>query len=62
VGTGGIPAAFAAEFEALEVARCLRAGLTESQLLPRAETVSSMRILDRVRPMIGLRYPAEERR
>jgi hypothetical protein len=50
------------QFEALEVARCLRAGLTESPLLPLAETISIMGILDRVRSMIGLRYPSEERR
>jgi predicted dehydrogenase len=50
------------QFEALEVARCLRAGLTESPLLPLAETISIMGILDQVRSMIGLRYPSEERR
>jgi hypothetical protein len=30
------------QFEALEVARCLRAGLSESPLLPLAETISIM--------------------
>jgi predicted dehydrogenase len=36
-------------YEAAEVARCLRAGLTESPLMPLAETLSVMRTLDAVR-------------
>jgi predicted dehydrogenase len=36
-------------YQAAEVARCLRAGLTESPLMPLAETVSIMRTLDSVR-------------
>jgi hypothetical protein len=46
-------------FEALEVARCLRAGLTESPVMPLTETVSVMGTLDRVRAAVGLRYPGE---
>lgn len=36
-------------YQAAEVARCLRAGLTESPTMPLAETVSIMRTLDSVR-------------
>jgi predicted dehydrogenase len=44
--------------EAAEVGRCLRAGLTESPLLPLAETVAIMDTLDEVRRQIGLDYRA----
>jgi predicted dehydrogenase len=47
------------QFEALEVARCLREGLTESPILPLEETLSIMETLDRARAAIGLRYPGE---
>jgi predicted dehydrogenase len=47
------------EFEAAEVARCLRAGERESPAIPLAETLSVMGTLDRVRAAIGLRYPSE---
>lgn len=43
-------------FEAAEVHRCLRAGLTESTLVPLSETLAVMSILDRVRAQIGVRY------
>jgi predicted dehydrogenase len=43
-------------FEAAEVHRCLRAGLTESPLVPLAETLAVMSTLDRVRAEIGLTY------
>jgi predicted dehydrogenase len=48
------------QFEALEVARCLRAGLTESPILSLEETLSIMSTLDQARAAIGLRYPGEE--
>lgn len=43
-------------FEAAEVHRCLRAGLTESPLVPLAESLAVMETLDRVRAEIGLTY------
>lgn len=43
-------------YEAAEVHRCLRAGLTESPLVPLDETLAVMSTLDRVRAAIGLRY------
>lgn len=47
------------QFEALEVARCLHAGLIESPFMSLDDTVSIMGILDRVRRSVGLRYPGE---
>jgi predicted dehydrogenase len=43
--------------QAAEVGRCLRAGLTESPILPLDETVAIMETLDEVRRQIGLTYP-----
>ncbi|MFE9424723.1 Gfo/Idh/MocA family protein [Kitasatospora sp. NPDC006697] len=45
--------------EAAEVIRCLRAGLTESPLVPLDGTLAVMRTLDAVRERIGVRYPGE---
>ncbi|MEU6986300.1 Gfo/Idh/MocA family oxidoreductase [Streptomyces sp. NPDC046324] len=45
--------------EAAEVARCLRAGLTESPLVPLEGSLAVMRTLDAVRDRIGVRYPQE---
>jgi predicted dehydrogenase len=44
-------------YEAAEVARCLRDGLTESPVMPLDETVSIMETMDEVRAQIGLTYP-----
>ncbi|WP_426564473.1 Gfo/Idh/MocA family protein [Angustibacter sp. McL0619] len=44
-------------YEAAEVARCLREGLTESPVLPLDETVAIMATMDEVRAQIGLTYP-----
>ena len=46
-------------FEAAEVGRCLREGLTESPLVPHERTRSVMRTMDRLREEWGLRYPME---
>ena len=46
------------QYEAAEVQRCLRAGLTESPLVPHADTLEVMGMLDAVRAQIGVRYPA----
>ena len=39
-----------------EVTACLRAGRTESVLLPLDGTVAVMRVLDEIRDLIGVRY------
>lgn len=46
-------------FQAAEVARCVAAGLTESPLLPQAETVRIMETLDDVRRQLRMTYPGE---
>lgn len=45
--------------EAAEVMRCLRAGETESPLVPLDGSLAMMRTLDAVRDRIGVRYPSE---
>ncbi|MFG3493860.1 Gfo/Idh/MocA family protein [Streptomyces sp. NPDC047928] len=45
--------------EAIEVMRCLRAGETESPLVPLDGTLAVMRTLDAVRDRVGVRYPGE---
>jgi predicted dehydrogenase len=45
-------------YEAEEVMACLRAGRTESELIPLDDTLSVMRTLDTVRAQIGVAYPA----
>ncbi|GAA4878393.1 Gfo/Idh/MocA family oxidoreductase [Kitasatospora terrestris] len=45
--------------EAAEVIRCLRAGESESPLVPLDTTLAVMRTLDAVRDRIGVRYPGE---
>jgi predicted dehydrogenase len=42
-----------------EVARCLRAGLTESPLIPAADTIAILELLDGARADLGVRYPGE---
>jgi predicted dehydrogenase len=49
-------------YEAEEVMRCLRAGRTESPLVPLAGSLAVMSTLDTVRRQIGVTYPPPERR
>ncbi|MFC8515688.1 Gfo/Idh/MocA family protein [Streptomyces sp. NPDC057257] len=46
--------------EAREVMRALRAGETESPLVPLDGTLAVMRTLDTIREQIGVRYPGED--
>ncbi|GGZ70699.1 Gfo/Idh/MocA family protein [Streptomyces echinoruber] len=48
--------------EAREVMRALRAGETESPLVPLEGTLAVMRTLDAIRDRVGVRYPGEEPR
>jgi predicted dehydrogenase len=50
---------FGFRYEAAEVMACLRAGQTESQRMPLAETLAIVETMDRVREQIGLKYPFE---
>ncbi|WP_326603353.1 Gfo/Idh/MocA family oxidoreductase [Streptomyces sp. NBC_01799] len=47
------------QFEQAEVVRALRAGETESPLVPLDGSLAVMRTLDAVRDRIGVRYPAD---
>ncbi|WP_405684794.1 Gfo/Idh/MocA family oxidoreductase [Streptomyces sp. NBC_01387] len=47
------------QYEAAEVMRALRAGETESPLVPLDGTLAVMRTLDAVRDRIGVRYPVD---
>ncbi|MGI8907677.1 MAG: Gfo/Idh/MocA family protein [Candidatus Sumerlaeaceae bacterium] len=47
-------------YEASEVMRCVRAGLTESAILPLDETLDVMRTMDTLRRQWGLRYEADQ--
>jgi predicted dehydrogenase len=46
-------------YEAGEVAQCIRAGKLESDILPLSESLAVMRTLDKVRAQWGLKYPME---
>jgi predicted dehydrogenase len=46
-------------YQADEVGRCLRGGLTESPVMPLEETLAIMATMDEIRRQIGLRYPFE---
>lgn len=46
-------------YEADEVARCVRAGQLESPIMPLAETLDLMETMDRIRTQWGLVYPME---
>jgi predicted dehydrogenase len=46
-------------FQIAEVQRCLRAGETESPLVPLDETVAILELLDEVRAELGVHYPAD---
>ena len=45
--------------EAAEVARCVRAGKLESDIIPHNESISIVGILDDIRSQWSLKYPTE---
>lgn len=47
------------QYEAAEVMRAIRAGETESPLVPLDGSLAVMRTLDAIRDRIGVRYPAD---
>jgi hypothetical protein len=46
-------------FEAAELERRVRDGITPGSVLPASETLAIMRCLDDIRAQIGLSYPGE---
>jgi predicted dehydrogenase len=47
------------EYEIEEAMRCIRAGLAESPILPPAESLAVVELMDAMRARIGVRYPFE---
>lgn len=47
------------QYEAAEVQRCIREGLTESPAMPLDETLEIMRTMDDLRAQWGMKYPGE---
>ena len=47
------------EYQALEVERLLREGALESPLLPHAESIALLELMDEIRRRMGVRYPFE---
>jgi predicted dehydrogenase len=47
------------EYEIEEAMRCIRAGLTASPLLPPAESLAVVELMDAMRARLGVRYPFE---
>lgn len=43
-----------------EATHCIRAGLFESPVMPHAETLATLRWMDRMRRELGVRYPFEQ--
>ena len=50
------------EYEALECARCIEAGISESPEHPLAKTIETLGIMDEIRTQWNLVYPGEERK
>jgi hypothetical protein len=46
-------------YQAIEVANCVRAGKLESDVMPLDETLALMRTMDAIRSQSGLKYPTE---
>lgn len=49
------------QYEAAEVCRCLRAGKTQSDVMPLSESLAVLGTMDRLRAMWGLKFPTETR-
>ena len=47
-------------YEMREATRCIQQGLTESPVMPWADSVRQMAWLDAIREQIGVRYPGLE--
>jgi predicted dehydrogenase len=53
----GIGPGYGPEVE--EVERCLRAGLSQSPLIPQDDTIAILELLDEARAVLGVKYPSE---
>jgi predicted dehydrogenase len=50
------------EYQIAEVGRCLAAGKLQSSIMPWNESAAMTELCDRIRAIIGVRYPGDERR
>jgi len=48
------------QFEAMEAARCMLEGKTESPIMPLSETLTIMQTMDEIRHQLQLKYPMED--
>ncbi len=48
------------EYEVMECKRCIEAGLTESPMMPHAETIAIMQLMDELRAEWGVHYPYDK--
>jgi len=48
------------EFEIEEVCRCINEGRVESELMPLSKSIEIAKQMDRIRDLIGVKYPADE--
>ena len=48
------------QFQAIEAAKCIMAGETESSCMPLDETLAIMQTMDEIRRQFGLKYPMED--
>lgn len=46
-------------YEAIEIKRCIRAGLTECQTVSHSDSLGIARVEDEIRKQIGVRYEAD---
>lgn len=47
------------QYQVAEVTRCVRAGATESEVMPLSATLEVMAVLDEARSQLGVKYPGE---
>lgn len=56
---GGVDGGLGWRFEALEVAKCVDAGETESPIVPHALTLKTLQIMDEIRRQTGVHYEVD---
>jgi predicted dehydrogenase len=57
--SGAVEGGLGWRFEALEVARCVREGRLESDVVPHALTLKVMRLMDEIRRQVGVHYDGD---
>jgi predicted dehydrogenase len=47
------------EYQTAEVMACIRAGKIQSEIMPHAQSLGNLRVMDEIRAQIGVKYPFE---